>query len=406
MKKFSDSVCQAMSRRLATFRSMSRPSTLTRIMSPMLDVPALGEAGVERHQRRPVVVRPATTCRRRCGAGRRRRRHRSGRGRRAAPRRVSGVALHLVGRHAVHRDDAGAQRSAPAARPAPPAGRGRFARTGQAGRSGCRRRRSWGRWRATAPAPRGGYCPGSARPRPGSTAPARPTAAAAPWRCRGGTGWRCPAGPRAADRRGASRARRITTKPPSAEQHQGRPAPRRRNTARSAGRSAVATVRPIRASDQRGVDRDQALAPAGCAPAAARRGTARRRGCAPRARAATARKPARSAAHRPRPAAAAPDRCPAPAAPAGGRFRNTMAPAEAGQCPATQADDDADDSQRQHLDQAHRKHQCGRRRPGSAGSRWCAPARPARRAHRWRRRCRRPAARSGRPGSGTGWSGR
>ena len=45
-----------MSRRLATFRSMSRPSTLTRIVSPISTCQPFGQAGVERDQRRAVVV--------------------------------------------------------------------------------------------------------------------------------------------------------------------------------------------------------------------------------------------------------------------------------------------------------------------------------------------------------------
>ena len=52
------------------------------------DAPALGQAGVERHQRRAVVVGRPPAVRRRCGCPAAARRHRSGRGRRAAPTRV------------------------------------------------------------------------------------------------------------------------------------------------------------------------------------------------------------------------------------------------------------------------------------------------------------------------------
>ena len=47
---------QAMSRRFATLRSISRPRTLTRMVSPMMDVPAAGEVGVEAEERGAGVV--------------------------------------------------------------------------------------------------------------------------------------------------------------------------------------------------------------------------------------------------------------------------------------------------------------------------------------------------------------
>ena len=57
MKKLIDRDCHAMSRRLAIFRSMSRPSTFDPDDVANADMPSLGEVGVERNLRWAVVVR-------------------------------------------------------------------------------------------------------------------------------------------------------------------------------------------------------------------------------------------------------------------------------------------------------------------------------------------------------------
>ncbi len=64
----------------------SRPSTLTRMVSPIWTPQPRGKAGVERHQRRAVVVGRPPVARRRCACRGAAWRRRSGRGRPAAPR--------------------------------------------------------------------------------------------------------------------------------------------------------------------------------------------------------------------------------------------------------------------------------------------------------------------------------
>ena len=85
MAKFSDRLCQAISRRLATFRSMSRPEHVDPDDVADADAPAAGKLGIERYQRRPAVVGwpPVSGDDRGCRMAAWR--HRSGRGRLAAP---------------------------------------------------------------------------------------------------------------------------------------------------------------------------------------------------------------------------------------------------------------------------------------------------------------------------------
>ena len=99
------------------------------------------------------------------------------------------------------------------------------------------------------------------------------------------------------------------------------------------------------------------------------------------------------------------DRSRAPAAPAGSTRQEAPRPT-ALTAPAMTPSDDPGRRQRQHLDQAHSEHQTEPTPPGSAAWRSSAPAHRARHARHWPRRCRRPAATSGRPASETAPSGR
>ena len=205
-----------MSRRLATLQVDVAAEHVDPDGVADADAPAFGQAGIERHQRRRRCSRrghhwPGDDA---CA-----RRRRGGVGQAAiAAQRPGGVGrrLDLVGRHAVHRDDAGAQAGHLAAGPARPGWPWTSAS----------KRGNWLSWMSTkkklgalaghlfagSPAAR---CPGSVRRRPGWTGRARPRPASAASRCRAGAGWRGRAGRRRRRRARPARAASITSAPPS-----------------------------------------------------------------------------------------------------------------------------------------------------------------------------------------------
>ena len=163
--KFSPSVRHAMSRRLATLQVDIAAEHVDADRVADLHAPAAREVGVERDERRPVVVRRPPRPGDEPRAVRLCRRRRSGRDRRAAPTRVSRQS-HAPGRPARRspRRCARAGWALPSDRSCP-AWRRRSAGTAPSDRSGYRRRRSSARSAGHLVDDLvAGCCPRSARP--------------------------------------------------------------------------------------------------------------------------------------------------------------------------------------------------------------------------------------------------
>ena len=296
-----------MSRRLATRRSMSRPSTLTRMVSPIADAPALGQAGIERDQRRAVVVGrpplPGDDPRALAAAWR----HRSGRGRRAAPSAVSGVACTWsagtpftattrarrlgTSLHVLH--------ARLAVAPAP------------------RTRGSWSFWMSTKKK-LGAFGRQSGRAISRRTLPWISATAASVDRPsptetsisgvarRAGAGWPGRAVPEGARRRGAGARRQHHRRAAEPEQRQRAQGGRAEPEREAPVGGGATTVRPTSAAATTALAAISRRRRPDSLRQQRSRGTARRRGCARRGRAARARRRARSAARSRPPAPAAP----------------------------------------------------------------------------------------------------